>query len=178
MPQWNTSSVRDAFSQNPLTADLCTTYLRQPPEKQSPVLNEQSRIRILRCMSFNLTILESAQVFKIRVLRTLCKFLLCNFVYVYFLVNLLQTLKIQSDGRESEKNYTFLFNPLKSDAHINNMRVPTSQRTRSISIIKINSFRAVYENMQFIMSFLRIKYVLTIRRISSCTGYGIHSYRW
>jgi hypothetical protein len=38
MPQWNTSSVRDAFSWYPLTADLSATYPRQPPEKHSFVL--------------------------------------------------------------------------------------------------------------------------------------------
>jgi len=40
MPQWNTSSVRDAFSSHPLTADLCTTFPRQPPEKTESCVNE------------------------------------------------------------------------------------------------------------------------------------------
>lgn len=67
MPQWNTSSVRDAFSSYPLTADLCTTYPRQPPEKQSLVLMNSGEREFSCLCPFNLTRLESAQVFKVRV---------------------------------------------------------------------------------------------------------------
>lgn len=122
MPQWNTSSVRDAFSSYPLTVDLCTTYLRQQPEKHSLVLMNSGECE------FSCLCPLTWQDWKVHkysnfVFYTLCKCLLWDFIYIYFVVHLLPTVKIQSDRRESEKNYTLLFNSLKSDALINNMLV-------------------------------------------------------
>jgi len=103
-------------------------------------------------MSFNLTRLESAQVFKLRVLFTLCKCRLCGFLYIYIVVHLLQKLKIQSHWRESEKNYTLLFNPVKSDAHLNNMRVQNFSTLLTENTVhfhyKHHMISVVYENMR------------------------------
>lgn len=155
MPQWNTPSVRDAFNSYPLTADLCTTYPRQPPEKAELSVNEQRRMRILLFMSCNLTRLESAQVYKLRVLCTLCKCLLCHFVQVYFVIHSLQTLKIQSDRRQLEKIILYSFNTLKSDAHLNNMRVQNFSTYLTESTVHVH-----YKYQQIQYRLLKYAYLL------------------